>query len=117
MKIKAFLIALTFAFTLSGINAFAASGIHGDPNDNAKTVKERIAKMTPVQKEIRITEIKERIAEIKAMDKSQLTKAERKDLRRELKDMKKEVKEMNPTYIYISGAGLVIIILLLIILL
>ena len=62
-------------------------------------------------------EIKQRVQEIKAIDRSQLTSDQLKALRQELKEMKKEARQLGPTYIYISGAGLVLIIILLIILL
>lgn len=73
--------------------------------------------MSIQQKEARAMEIKQRVQEIKAIDKSQLTSDQRKALRQELKEMKKEARQLSPTYIYISGAGLVLIIILLIILL
>lgn len=57
----------------------------------------------------------DRIDEIKEMDKSGLTRVEKKELRKELREMKKEVKA-NGYGIYLS-AGAIIIILLLIILL
>jgi hypothetical protein len=57
-----------------------------------------------------------RLNEIKAMDKSSLTKTERKDLRNEVKDIKKELKA-NSRGIYLSIGAVVIIILLLILLL
>lgn len=60
--------------------------------------------------------IKERVTEIQAMDFSKLSAAERKDLRHELKDMKQDLRQ-HPTGIYISGAGLILIIILLILLL
>ena len=72
--------------------------------------------MTDTQKEERITQIQQRVDEIKAMDRSQLTKAERKDLRNELKNMNKEAKVIRTGGgIYISIGALIIIILLLII--
>ena len=111
MKLKSFLFAVGVLFALSTSNAFASSKNDGIGNGN-KAIKERIAKMTPEQKQIRALEIKERIKEIKEMDKTQLTSDQKKALRTELKEMKKEARAMNPTYIYISGAGLIIIILL-----
>jgi hypothetical protein len=112
MKIRSFLIALTVLFALNTSNVFASSNtIFGGSNDN-KAIKERVAKMTHEQKQIRAIEIKERIKEIKEMDKSQLTSDQKKALRTELKEMKKEARAMGPTYIYISGAGVIIIILL-----
>ena len=117
MKIKSLLAALTILFTLSSINVSATSHISLDPGDNAKTIKERISKMTPEQKDARAAEIKVRVQEIKSMDKSQLTSEQRKALRKELRAMKKEAKQMGPTYVYISGAGVILIIILLIIIL
>ena len=71
--------------------------------------------MTDAQKEERITQIQQRVEEIKAMDKSQLTRLERKDLKNELRDMNKEAKAIRTGGIYISIGALIIIILLLII--
>jgi len=75
--------------------------------------KEAIANMTKEQKEARIAAIKTRVEEIKAMDKSHMTREERKALRRELKGMHKEARAI--TGVYISVGALIIIILLLII--
>jgi hypothetical protein len=66
--------------------------------------------------------IQKRVLEIQAMDISQLTTSQRKELRQELKGMYKELKNNDDgggrrTYIYISVGGLIVIILLLIILL
>jgi hypothetical protein len=115
MKIRSFLIALTVLFALNTTNAFASSrnSVAGDDNI---AIKERVAKMTHEQKQMRALEIRERIKEIKEIDKSQLTSDQKKVLRTELKEMKKEVKAMGPTYIYISGTGLLIIILLILLL-
>jgi hypothetical protein len=77
--------------------------------------KEAVANMTAEQKEALVEQMKERVDYIKAMDKSQLTKDERKALRAELKDMKKETRVV--TGVYISVGALIIIILLLIIIL
>ena len=74
-----------------------------------------IATMTEEQKQALVQEMKERVEYIRAMDKSQLTKEERKALRTELKSMKKEAREV--TGVYISVGALIIIILLLIIIL
>lgn len=71
--------------------------------------------LTPEQK-ARIEAIEKRVMEIKKMDKSSLTKAERKALKSELKDMKKEAKALRGG-VYLSVGAIIIIILLLIILL
>ena len=76
---------------------------------------EKPAELTPEQK-ARLEAIKNRAEEIKAMDKSNLTKAERKALRQELKGMKKEAKAIQGG-VYLSVGAIIIIILLLILLL
>ena len=108
MKNTFFYFVLTLMFAVSSITANATSG--------NKAIRERVAGMTDTQKEERVQQIQQRLEEIKAMDKSQLTKVERRDLRNELKDMNKEAKAIRGG-IYISVAGIVIIILLLIIIL
>ena len=101
------------AFTLKGVCAPVA-GLPEAPS------REAIVIMTEEQKEARMVAMKERVAEIKAMDKSTLTKEERKALRTELKQMNKEARAMGRhavTGVYISVGALIIIILLLIIIL
>ena len=56
-----------------------------------------------------------RLNEIKAMDKSNLKAQEKKNLRKEVLTIKHELKEAGG-YIYISGLGLLLIILLIILL-
>ncbi|HVS95941.1 MAG TPA: hypothetical protein VHE54_05625 [Puia sp.] len=101
--------ALLLCFSLRGLSEGVAS--KSSPLDLPS--KEAIANMTAAQKEALIQQMKERVEEIRAMDKSQLTKAERKQLRTELKAMKKESRAI--TGVYISVGALIIIILLLII--
>ena len=69
-----------------------------------------------------IEAIQKRVLEIQAMDPTQLTSSQRKELRQELKVMYKELKNNDDgggrhTNIYISVGGLIVIILLLIIIL
>ncbi|HLZ89834.1 MAG TPA: hypothetical protein VKQ52_21420 [Puia sp.] len=75
--------------------------------------KEVIATMTEEQKQALVQQMKDRVEYIKSMDKSALSKDERKALRTELKGMKKEGRVI--TGVYISVGALIIIILLLII--
>ena len=75
--------------------------------------KEVLATMTKEQKEELVQQMKDRTEAIKAMDKSSLTKEDRKALRAELKSMKREARAV--TGVYISVGALIIIILLLII--
>jgi hypothetical protein len=57
-----------------------------------------------------------RIAEIKAIDKSDLSISEKRDLRKQSNSLKKERRNLN-NGVYISGAGLLLLVVLLIILL
>ena len=77
-----------------------------------EAIKDRIATMTEAEKEARVDEMKKRVEEIKAMDKSTLTREERKSLKKELKSMNKEAKELGHGGIYLSLAGIIIIILI-----
>lgn len=78
----------------------------------------RFAELTPVEQE-RVLEIKGRLETLLAVDRSTLEPVQRAELRNEWKELKGEMKELNRNgnVIYISTAGLIIIILLLIILL
>lgn len=84
------------------------------PSVMAKDVKSK-PEMTESQK-VRIEEISQRVEEIKNMDRSQLSRQERKDLRNELLDMKKEAKAVSGG-VYLSVGAIIIIILLLILIL
>lgn len=66
--------------------------------------------------EVRVQQMGDRLQEIKAIDKSALTKAEKKSLRKEVVDIKKEMKAISGG-VYLSIGALVLILILLIILL
>lgn len=71
---------------------------------------------TAVANEARLEQMKTRLEEIKHMDKSNLTREERKELRHEVKDMRKEAKAMSGG-VYLSVGAIIIIILVLILIL
>ena len=81
---------------------------------SAASTKDKV-EMTVDQK-ARMEVITNRVEEIKAMDKSHLSRSERKELRKELKEMKKEARAMGGG-IYLSVGAIIIIILLLILIL
>jgi len=108
-KIIFLLPALFFFFTLRGLS----EGIHDASTPVTLPSKQELATMTEEQKQALVQQMKDRVEYIKTMDRSQLTKAERKALRTELKSMKKESRAV--TGVYISVGALIIIILLLII--
>ena len=109
MKTKFFFPALVLMLSATCINA------------NASTVKsnmkETVAGMTDEQKAARIEVMKNRVQEIKETKKSELSRADRKDMRTELKTMNKEAKEIGHGGIYLTLGGIIIIILVLILVL
>ncbi len=86
-------------------------------NGDKKAIEEKVAVMTKEQKEARVAEIKARVEEIKNMDKSKLSGADKKALRHELRDMNAESKVLGTGGVYISLGALIVIILLLILIL
>lgn len=66
--------------------------------------------------QIRATEMRERLEEIKAMDFKSMSKEEIKSIKTEMKEMKEEAKKVN-NGIYLSLGAVIVIILLLILLL
>jgi hypothetical protein len=110
IKIIFLLPALLFFFSLRGLS----EGINASEPLTLPS-KQEITTMTEEQKQALVQQMKDRVEYIKTMDKSQLTKEERKALRTELKSMKREARAV--TGVYISIGALIIIILLLIIIL
>jgi len=102
------LLAMLFMLLISA--APAAANIS---NNNPAADKTR--NLTDEQK-ARIEALTNRVKEIKSLDKSKLTKAERKELRSELKDINKEAKAIQGRGIYISLGALILIALLVILL-
>jgi len=58
----------------------------------------------------------DRLEEIEAMDKSDLTSAEKREMRKEVRDIKKDLKELSGG-VYISVGAAILIVLLLILIL
>ena len=85
----------------------------------ATSIADPVAKevtLTDAQKEAKLQAIKDRVEEIKAMDKSQLSKEQKQELKAELKTMKTQARAMGGG-IYLSVGAIIIIILLLILIL
>jgi hypothetical protein len=112
MKFKKILLGLTLLYT---ITAFTGNAATGDPGNNKATMKEKVAAMTEKQKEARIAELKTRVDEIKAIDKSKLNKSERKALRKEIRSINKEAHYLGAEEgaIVILGGALFSVLLLL----
>jgi hypothetical protein len=108
---KIIFFALALVFVLSSTTAFASK--------NDKTaVSDKLAvpvKMENKLSDAEIDRITNRVEEIRKMDKSDLTGAEKSELKSELKVMKKDVRRNGGT-IYIGGATLLLIIILILLL-
>lgn len=112
MKARIYVSMLTLILAFSTITTQASVVV-----ESKEAIKERIAHMTEAQKQERGNYIKLRVEEIRKMDKSNLTSQERKELRQELRAMKYEANSLGSGGVYLSLAGIIIIILLLILIL
>ncbi|MCX6270557.1 MAG: hypothetical protein NTU44_04925 [Bacteroidetes bacterium] len=104
---KFIFIAILMIFTFGSSAAFA-------DNTGPKSV-------APAQTEKKlsaeeISRLTKRINEIRHMDKSKMTAAEKKELKKEVKEIRDTVKK-DGVVLYLSGAAIIIIILLLLLLL
>jgi len=106
MKFKNFLKILSLAIFMAltvPVHSFASTASNtsaGDPAKDAKT----------------LADITLRVTEIQNMDKSNLTNAEKKSLRKELMGMEKQAKGLD-SKVYLSVGAIIIIILILILIL
>lgn len=91
-----------FAISIPVNSAFATE--YPANNDKEKTENARAQVLT------------HRLEDIKGMNKSELTRLEKKELRMEVKSIKKEMKELSGG-VYLSVGAIIIVILLLILLL
>ncbi|WP_143959349.1 hypothetical protein [Litoribacter populi] len=101
MKKIAYLLSLMMLFTAFA-PAFAA--------DNKE--KEKL-ELTAEEKE-RLSEIENRVDEIKAMDFGDMSKAEKKGIKKELKELNKEAKQLSGG-VYISVGAIILILILILI--
>jgi ABC-type protease/lipase transport system fused ATPase/permease subunit len=99
---------LIYSFALIFMLAISANTVSAAPT------KDKV-ELTADQK-VQLERITNRVEEIKAMDKSDLSRAERKELRKELKEMKQQARAMGGG-VYLSVGAIIIIILLLILIL
>lgn len=104
---KTIFIAILMIFTVGIMTAVAGNS---GPKATAPVTTENKLSVEEINR------LTSRVKEIRDMDKSKLTKAERLQLKNEVKEIKEAVKA-DGGYIYISGIALVLIILLVIILL
>lgn len=86
------------------------------PAQSALTASAAVPGNEPVKTEdARVLQLLQRLENIKGMDKSEMTRLERKALRKEVISIKKEMKVIKGG-VYLSVAAIIIIILLLILL-
>ena len=97
---------LAFLLLLSISIPSGATAITGDPVTTSTTKTE----------DPRARQLMDRLDDIKKMDKSELTGAERKNLRKEVKGIRKEMKSMSGG-VYLSVGAIIIVILILILIL
>lgn len=83
---------------------------------NAKTIEPTSISSTPKEVPAEVKTMLNRLEEIKEMDKSDLSRVEKKELRNEVKTIKKALKASG-NGVYLSIGAIIIIVLLLILLL
>ncbi len=110
MKKTIFFVIVMF-FAMSATMTFAG-------NKDVKPEAEKSA--VPVKTENKLSEeeisrLTKRVEEIRDMNKSEMNVKERKEMRKELKEIKKNVKKNGGT-IYIGGATLILLIILILLL-
>ena len=81
----------------------------------ANTTPAAMAATKPVESEL-IEALNARLVEIKEMDKSTLTRSEKRALRKEVREIKKELKTLSGG-VYLSVGAIIIVLLLLVLLL
>ncbi len=104
-KLALYVMAASLSLTILPLSSNAA---------NPDAVPGVVDRETPVSPDV--NRMISRVNEIKEMDKSNLTSAEKKDLRKELRSLKHELKKTGKG-VYLSIGAIIIIILLLILIL
>jgi hypothetical protein len=75
------------------------------------------AKELTAQQQAQLEQIKQRVEEIKSIDKANLSPEEKRALKTELREMKKQARAIGEGGVYLSVGTIIIILLLLILLL
>ncbi|NNC83963.1 MAG: hypothetical protein HKN79_10330 [Flavobacteriales bacterium] len=74
--------------------------------------QQTVLEMSEEDRTMRVNELEDRLVQLQEIDFKQLERAEKKEVRSELRYIKKEMRAHANHGVYISGAGLIIIILL-----
>ncbi|HYM92646.1 MAG TPA: hypothetical protein VET23_00785 [Chitinophagaceae bacterium] len=107
MIIKKFLLIASFVMLMAIALQANAASIDPDPSHTNST---------PKTEDTRARILINRLEEIRYMNKSELTRSGKKDLRKEVKEIKKEMRTISGG-VYLSVGAIIIVILLLILLL
>ncbi len=108
---KTIFFALLMIISMSATTAFAVNSNPKNSIENPAIPAKTETKLTDEQ----VTRLKNRVEEIRDMDKKDMSATEKLALRNEVKDIKQTVKK-DGGYIYIGGGTLLLIIILIIIL-
>ena len=107
-------------FVFSAIVAMNTSALIAAEHPGSNETKATSGSTTgPEEKQLskdEVTQLANRYEEIQNMDKSNLSAAERKELRQEARDIKDTLKAQDGVILYLSGAAILVIILLIILL-
>lgn len=82
----------------------------------AKAADGKDEKALTTEQQMKLDQISQRVEEIKNMDKSNLTREQKKDLKKEVTTMQKEAKAISNGGIYLSLTALLVIIIILLLL-
>ncbi len=94
-------------FMMSATMAFAGKTDRKSASDNSAATVKTENKLSDEE----ISRLTKRVEEIRAMDKSELTSVEKRELRKELKGIKENVRRSGGV-IYIGGGTLLLIIII-----
>ncbi len=111
MKTRIFTVCLCMLLMTSSTPLFASIN-----TKDRRSLKKEAAAMTADQKAARLETIRARVEEIKSIDKSTLSRSEKKALKKELREMNREARTMRGG-VYLSVGAIIIIILVLILIL
>lgn len=106
---KTIFFVIALIFTMSSTFAFAADRKSNSDKSAAPAATEN--KLS----EVEISRLTSRVEEIRNLDKSEMSLKEKSELKKELREIKKNVEKSGGT-IYIGGATLILIIILIILL-
>jgi len=104
---KTIFIGILMIFTMSSTIAFAAKNDSKAKTETAAVLAKTDNKLSAEE----VALLTKRVEEIRSMDKSDMTTAEKRELRKELKGIKANVNRSGEI-IYISGGTLLLIILI-----